>query len=160
MLKYVDTKIVFEEVPDEVSLAISISNCPCNCKGCHSSYLPKDIGTILGSPELIYLINQNKGITCVCFMGGTHDMTQLTSAINIVKENKLKACIYTGENYEGNEEKFNKILENIDYIKFGPYIEELGGLDKETTNQRFYEVINGALFADKTYLFRKSWNKN
>ena len=54
----------------------------------------------------------------------------------------------------------NKILENIDYIKFGPYIEELGGLNKETTNQRFYEVINGALFADKTYLFRKSWNKN
>ena len=39
MLKYVDTKVVFAEVPDEVTLAINISNCPCHCDGCHSEYL-------------------------------------------------------------------------------------------------------------------------
>ena len=44
MLKYVDAKVVFAEVPDEVTLAINISNCPCQCKGCHSSYLAQDIG--------------------------------------------------------------------------------------------------------------------
>ena len=29
MLKYVDTDIVFQEFPDEVTLAINLSNCPC-----------------------------------------------------------------------------------------------------------------------------------
>ena len=44
MLKYVNTDIVFQEFPDEVTLAINLSNCPCHCPGCHSSYLWKDVG--------------------------------------------------------------------------------------------------------------------
>ena len=44
MLKYVNTDIVFQEIPDEVTLAINISNCPCHCPGCHSHYLWEDIG--------------------------------------------------------------------------------------------------------------------
>lgn len=39
MLKYVDTAIVFSEIPDEVTLAINISGCPNKCKNCHSQYL-------------------------------------------------------------------------------------------------------------------------
>ena len=35
MLKYVNTGIVFQEIPDEVTLAINISGCPCHCPGCH-----------------------------------------------------------------------------------------------------------------------------
>jgi predicted enzyme involved in methoxymalonyl-ACP biosynthesis len=54
MLKYVDTKVVFVEVPDEITLAISISGCPCFCEGCHSAYLAKDIGK-----ELQNLIQRN-----------------------------------------------------------------------------------------------------
>ena len=52
MLKYVDAKVVFAEVPDEVTLAINISNCPCHCEGCHSSYLAEDIGDILDVKSL------------------------------------------------------------------------------------------------------------
>ena len=44
MLKYVNTGIVFQEIPDEVTLAINISNCPCHCPGCHSHYLWEDVG--------------------------------------------------------------------------------------------------------------------
>ena len=44
MLKYVNTAITFAEFPDEISLLINISNCPCHCKGCHSAYLAEDIG--------------------------------------------------------------------------------------------------------------------
>ena len=39
MLKYVNCGIVFQEIPDEVTLSINISNCPCHCPGCHSNYL-------------------------------------------------------------------------------------------------------------------------
>lgn len=31
MLKYVNCGIVFQEIPDEVTLSINISNCPCHC---------------------------------------------------------------------------------------------------------------------------------
>ena len=46
MLKYVNTGIVFQEIPDEVTLAINISNCPCRCPGCHSRYLPKGVNQL------------------------------------------------------------------------------------------------------------------
>ena len=68
MLKYVDTKVTFAEVPNEISLCINISNCPCNCKGCHSSYLAEDIGEELNSFSLKELISNNKGITCISFI--------------------------------------------------------------------------------------------
>ena len=47
MLKYVNTAVVFQEIPDEVTLAINISGCPCRCPGCHShniDYLTRIIG--------------------------------------------------------------------------------------------------------------------
>lgn len=140
MLKYVDTKIVFEEVPDEVSLAISISNCPCNCKGCHSSYLSKDIGTILGSTELMYLINQNKGITCVCFMGGDKSPITINELSCLIKEvfPDLKVAWYSGRDIIS--EDIN--VKNFDYIKVGSYKESYGPLTSRSTNQRLYKIVH------------------
>lgn len=37
-LKYVECTVTFEEVPTEISLTISISNCRFRCHGCHSAY--------------------------------------------------------------------------------------------------------------------------
>ena len=44
MLKYANFDIVFQEVPEEVTLAINISNCPNQCPGCHSKYLWENKG--------------------------------------------------------------------------------------------------------------------
>ena len=70
MLKYVDTLVSFQEIPDEISLCINISNCPNNCPGCHSAYLKDDVGTPLTYTELMRILKDIRGITCVCFMGG------------------------------------------------------------------------------------------
>ena len=156
MLKYVDIKVTFAEVPNEISLCINISNCPCKCHNCHSSYLAENIGTILGSTELVYLINNNKGITCVAFMGGDNDPEQVKELAQSIKENyDLKICWYSGKS----------LLTNFDYtpfdfVKTGPYIEEYGGLDNPNTNQRFYKVVNKydkflySTFEDITYKFQ------
>ena len=72
MLKYVNTDIVFQEFPDEVTLAINLSNCPCHCPGCHSSYLWKDVGQPL-TPRSIEDFLRDVGhvrLTCVGLMGG------------------------------------------------------------------------------------------
>lgn len=50
----------------------------------------------------------------------------------------LKFAMYSGR------EEMNPILSQLlDYYKIGPYIEEKGPLNKETTNQRFYKKVDG-----------------
>lgn len=139
MLKYVDTKIVFQEIPDEVTLAINISGCPCNCRGCHSSYLAEDIGEPLDLQHLTNLIDSNKGITCVCIMGGDANPSEVDDIAQDIKEYypELKVGWYSGRQELSKEID----LQNFDVIKLGPYIEELGPLTSKTTNQRMYKVV-------------------
>ena len=152
MLKYVDTLVSFQEVPDEISLCINISNCPCHCEGCHSSYLAEDIGTELTWNELEKLIKNNIGISCVCFMGGDSCpdyIEQLALFIKYQSWYPLKVAWYSGKSSIPNDLDINL----FNYIKVGPYIPKLGGLDKETTNQIMYKVDNGNLI-DITYRFK------
>lgn len=167
MIKYVDTKVVFQEIPDETTLAINISNCPCHCKGCHSSYLAEDIGKelLLGdeasgkerASSLFGLIAQNKGITCVAFMGGDSDprtINELAKRIKWVNDNvkPFVKNVLTKETkwspikvawYSGRQELSPDIdLRNFDYIKLGPYIEEKGPLSSRTTNQVMLQIDN------------------
>lgn len=157
MLKYVDAKVVFAEVPDEVTLAINISNCPCQCKGCHSSYLAQDIGEPLDLQHLTNLIDSNKGISCVCIMGGDANPSEVDDIAQDIKEYypELKVGWYSGR----QELSKNIELGNFDFIKLGPYIEEFGPLNSKTTNQRFYKVSDGEL-VDITSKFWKHETEN
>ena len=141
MLKYTDTQVVFEEIPDEITLAINISNCPHHCPGCHSPYLRENIGEELYGETLIDLIEKNNGITCVLFMGEGRDEESLFRLIDLIRHfygKSIKIGLYTGGN---DASPF--LWENLDYIKLGPYIEERGPLNKETTNQRLYKRTGG-----------------
>ena len=157
MLKYVNTMVTFSEVPDEISLCIEISNCPCNCKGCHSSYLAEDIGEELSCKKLKELIQVNNGITCVSFMGGDINPIEVIELAKYIKSFYLglKVAWYSGR--QELPKHFN--LEPFDFIKLGPYIEELGPLNSKTTNQRFYKVESNKLI-DITNKFFKHEIKN
>lgn len=151
MIKYVDTMVTFREIPDEISLCISISGCPGHCKNCHSPYLAQDIGEILNKESLLSLIKQNTGITCVVFMGGDQAPNSISWLAKCVKEEfpELKIGWYSGKETLSDDID----LKYFDYIKLGPYKEELGGLDNPTTNQRLYAY--NELFSDIT--IEKSW---
>ena len=157
MLKYVDVKVVFAEIPNEITLAINISGCPCNCKGCHSSYLAEDIGEPLDLQHLTNLIDSNKGITCVGLMGGDANPSEVDDIAQDIKEYypELKVGWYSGR------QELSKDIElsNFDFIKLGPYIEEFGPLNSKTTNQRFYKV-NGKELIDITSRFWKHETEN
>lgn len=143
MLKYVDAKVVFAEVPNEVTLAINISNCPCHCEGCHSLYLAEDIGEPLDLQHLTGLIDSNSGISCVCIMGGDANPSEIDDIAQDIKEYypELKVAWYSGK----QELSKDINLENFDYIKLGPYIKDRGPLDNVNTNQRFYKVNKNEL---------------
>lgn len=152
-MKYVDTKVVMQEVPDEITLAINISNCPCHCKSCHSSYLAQDIGEDLSIERLTQLGTEAEGITCIAFMGGDAYPKRVNRLAKWVKEElDLKVCWYSGRDTISDEIN----LENFDYIKVGRYDEFLGPLNSRTTNQRLYKVIDSRLF-DITNRF---WNED
>lgn len=136
MIKFTDYMVTFREVPDEISLCINISNCPNRCLGCHSKELWEDIGEELTDEKLCSLIAKNEGITCVCLMGGDSDPKRVEELCKLVKTNfpGLLTCWYSGKRENSID------LSYLDYLKLGPYIEQLGGLDRPTTNQRFYAV--------------------
>ena len=138
MLKFVDFRVTFSEVPDEISLCINLSGCPHKCKGCHSEYLQQDIGTVLTTQMLDKIIESNSGVTCVCFMGGDNDIPQLHTLAEHVKthHDPLKTAWYTGSYLHPTIDR--PICQVFDYIKMGPYVETLGPLTSRKTNQRFY----------------------
>lgn len=152
-MKYVDYFITFQEVPDEVSLVFTIPNCQYRCKGCHSPWLADDVGKDIASVLTDLLHKYKDSVTCVCFMGEGNSPGELALAMMMCRKHGYKVCLYSG----GSVFDDVKSLEYFkpDYLKIGPYIEELGGLDNPMTNQRFYELRDNNYF-DITFKF---WRK-
>ena len=97
MMKYVDAKEVFAEIPDEITLAISISGCPIHCPGCHSQYLWADVGEPLTVEALAEMLESHIGVTCLCLMGGDQDPAEIDRLARWVKENsKVRTAWYSG----------------------------------------------------------------
>lgn len=150
MIKFKDYYIVFEEIPDKVTLAFNITNCQNKCTGCHSPELRKNIGEELTDDKISEIIKQNKGINCVLFMGEGNDRKRLLEIGKYIKQN-FNICIGV---YSGRNNVENEYYEIFDYIKIGPYIEKYGPLNKKTTNQRLLYKKNNA-FEDITDRFWK-----
>jgi anaerobic ribonucleoside-triphosphate reductase activating protein len=156
MLKFVNTGVVFQEIPDETTLSINISNCPNHCPGCHSQYLWQNIGEDLNEAAIDKFVdNFGKDITCICLMGGDSDMAGVQHLAEYIhaKYPSYKVGWYSGK--LRLPMTVNKLV--FDYIKIGPYIANLGPLNKPTTNQRLYKKTPDGKFEDITYRF---WNKN
>ena len=154
MLKVASFDIVFQEIPGEVTLALNLSGCPCHCPGCHSPHLAEDIGEVLDEALLEGLMDRyGKMITCVAFMGGDANPGEVINWAERVKDLGMKAAWYSGR--PGEPESYHLPLTSLDYVKFGPYIESLGGLKSETTNQRMYKRV-GDGWEDITATFRRN----
>ena len=158
MLKYLNTQVTFSEVPDEITLCINITGCKIGCKNCHSSYLAEDIGNPLNKTALSKLLENNKGISCVSFMGGDRDTIHIVALASWVKTHtNLKVAWYSGR--QEISDIVARQLRWFDYIKLGPYKEEFGPLNSRTTNQRMYKVHDCEL-EDITSKFWKNDKKD
>ena len=130
-MKYVDVKEVFAEIPDEITLAISISGCPIHCPGCHSQYLWADVGEPLTVEALAEMLKSHIGITCLCLMGGDRERNQVEHlASHLRNTTNLKIAWYSGRALMPSNDS------DFDYIKLGPYIPKHGSLKSRTTNQK------------------------
>lgn len=142
-LKYIGYSIVFQEVPNEVTLAFNISGCTHHCEGCHSEYLWKYDGNYL-TDDLKHVVDEYRDyITCVCFMGGDQNQLELYELICYVGSLNLKTALYTG--CDDMCDISDDILRHLDYIKLGHYDAKLGPLNSSTTNQRMYALNDDSI---------------
>lgn len=154
-MKYINTGIVFQEIPDEVTLAINISNCPCRCPGCHSRYLWEDVGLPLDTGAIDAFVERyGRKITCIAFMGGDAEPVSVNMLAQYVHEEypELKVAWYSGRLRLPSVVKKS----DFDFIKIGPYIKHLGSLKEPTTNQRLYRKSEDGEFEDITPRFWKN----
>ena len=159
MLNYYDCDIYLNEIPGEISLGISFTGCPIHCRGCHWEPLwDNRLGSPLTYETLEYMITKNNYASCILFMGGEWSKF----LINFIKYVRggypdKKTALYSGQElafFEGTE-----YMDYLDYLKVGPYIEELGGLQSPDTNQRLFRLENGEIEEDLTLWLQKNTAK-
>lgn len=155
MLKYTTEQIVFSEIPDEITLAINISNCPIHCPGCHSKELWSDIGVPLFDEILMEMLQRYEAVTCVCFMGGDAEpleVNELSKFVHNFYGGKIKTAWYSGR------DNWPTFVPDFDYIKIGSYDEKKGPINVKTTNQKLGKIIKDEdcwHIEDITYKFWK-----
>lgn len=153
MLRYADYDIVFQEIPDEVTLAVNLSGCPNRCAGCHSPQLQQQIGEELTEEVLRALLSRYRtSVTCVCLMGGDGDPQAIARLADFLRAEY--PGLHTGW-YSGRGVLPKGFpAEVLDYLKLGPYVEALGGLKSPATNQRLYRMEPHGTCTDLTERFR------
>ena len=155
MLKYNGYEIVLQEIPDEITLAFNICNCPRHCEGCHSEYLWGDSPTILKDDVMDIIKEHLDEISCVCFMGGDQELDELLHITVDIKFQfpQLKVGLYSGA-----DQLPPLTLSIFDYIKIGHYDKERGGLNSKTTNQQMFRM--NFTLEDITWRFWPNANPN
>lgn len=154
-MKYYNTGVVFKEIPDETTLSINISNCPCRCPGCHSSYLWDDVGRELTEEAIdAFASHYGRSVTCISFMGGDACPSEVEGLAAYVHRRypHYKVSWWSGRQYVPPQ--VDKL--QFDYIKVGPYLAHLGGLDSPQTNQRLLKKRPDGGYDDITSRFWKT----
>ena len=145
--------VVFQECPGEVALAFSCYGCPLACEGCHSPELwCASNGQPLSDQQFQAWLDCYQGlITAVVFFGGEWAVFNLQQKLKIARHYRIKTCLYSGLKHISCH-----LRPYLDFVKLGPWISALGGLDNPKTNQRYYQLTNGEISADLTSLFQQA----
>jgi len=136
-MRYYKKEIVLQEVPGEISLCYFICGCPLHCTGCHSAFTWNEkTGHLLDVNDYTDTLKRYQGyISCVLFMGGEWHEKELAELLHIAKTGGLNTCLYTGL-----DDVSPQLESELTYLKTGPWMPELGGLDSPLTNQRMTQL--------------------
>jgi len=139
-MNYSFPQVVTQEIPNEISLALSISGCPLQCPGCHSPFTwnPTYGKPLTTSTLEDFLLRYEGMITCVLFYGGEWEKETLKQHLTTIREHGLLTALYTGQNMIEDD-----IATLLDFVKLGPWISARGGLNSPTTNQRLIDLRTG-----------------
>ena len=138
-MKFYQHTVVFNEIPNEVTLVFEITNCPHHCEGCHSPHLWEDVGRELTKKFFIDTCEKYATlITNVAFFGGDQHEPELLQFLELCQAIGIKASLWTGATSVSDE-----IKSKLHYLKLGHYDPKFGGLDVKGTNQVLLNVKTG-----------------
>lgn len=146
VLKYpvVNTDITFNELPDKMAYAIELGACKQHCVGCHSPELQEEDAPLTSLLDILEEAQDaiDAGANAIVVMGGTNNK-YITEESLIALLQDLSDIAPTGL-YSGSEdEERDKMIAlegHCTWLKTGPYVDALGGLESTRTNQRFYRI--------------------
>lgn len=157
--------ITLNEIPNKIAIYLEFGNCRQKCKGCHSPHLfhrPAHYTTL--DEILTYVTDQKeKGANAVVLMGGTHNKNVTFNMMkHLIKQLSqiLPVGLYSGLPVRATIHQQYKQMIELTYLKVGDYQAQNGGLDKPSTNQRFYarSPLLGR-WRDCTYIFQQQKEK-
>lgn len=166
-LKYYDVAVTFSEFPNEITLCVNITGCPCHCDNCSEPWLRPYVGTLLTNEKIDKLISEHQDITVFGLMGGDSNHKDCKRIANYIHEHypELKVGMYSGR------ESLNMDLLNcLDLYKIGRWIQPdmkhpetwkdhtWGPLVWPVSNQLLFEKVelNGeSIWVNTTYRFRQ-----
>lgn len=138
-MRYSGSQVVFQEIPNEISLVFQVTGCPLRCPGCHSSDIwASNIGKELSISSLNMAIEKYKNyISCILYLGGEWNLEELLLQLEYIKSLHLKTALYTGLELHQVDER---LFKNLDYLKYGAYKAELGPLTSPNSNQKLVNL--------------------
>lgn len=146
VLKYpvVNTGITFNELPDKMAYALELGACKQHCVGCHSPELQNEDVDLTSLLDILEEAQDavDAGANAIVVMGGTNNK-HITHESLIALLRDLAFIAPTGLYSGSDDEEQDKMLAvegQCTWLKTGPYVDALGGLESPRTNQRFYYI--------------------
>ena len=127
-----------------IRFAIFMQGCLRNCKGCHNPDT-HDLngGKIIDTSEIIDAIKKNPLLTGITLTGG-EPLLQIAPALELAKTAKnlnLNVWLYTGYKFEEIPEDAQELLNFVDVVVDGEFVEELRDLTLDFRGSKNQRII-------------------
>ncbi|MCR5833536.1 MAG: anaerobic ribonucleoside-triphosphate reductase activating protein [Selenomonadaceae bacterium] len=131
---------------DGIRFAVFMQGCLHNCKGCHNPQTHAlDGGKLIDTDEIIAAVKKNSLLDGITLTGG-EPLLQIEAATELARVAKslgLTVWCYTGYVFEQLPENSATLLDYVDVLIDGEYIEDLRDLNLQfrgSSNQRIIDV--------------------
>ena len=130
---------------DGIRLAIFMQGCLRNCAGCHNPETHSlDGGQLIDTTEIIAAIKKNPLLDGITLTGG-EPLLQLDASNELAKVAKslgLTVWLYTGYTFEDLPPNAITLLENVDVLIDGAFVESQRDLDLQFRGSRNQRIID------------------
>lgn len=131
---------------DGIRFAIFFQGCKRNCEGCHNPETHSlDGGKLIDTEEIISALKKNSLLDGITLTGG-EPFLQIDAANELARAAKnfgLSVWCYTGYTFEELDGDAQKLLDNVDVLIDGEFVESLRDLElifRGSSNQRIIDV--------------------